>query len=239
MISIILPCINEMRHGYLLSILDNLMAQVGEKEIIIALSPSDDGTREAILKYPDIQLIEAEANNRAQRFNIGIAASQGDIILLHHPATLLPAHTALQQIEQVLSDPAIAWGGFSHQFDLNHWLLRFTSWYSTYQRGQRGGILYFDHCVFVRREVLEKIGGVPDLDIFEDTAFSEALRQHGQPAIAPGNVITSARRFRDRGIYQHALLNQWLKLTYRLGINPRLLNRWYERNVQINVRYWK
>lgn len=239
MISIILPCINEMRHGYLLSILDNLMAQVGEKEIIVVLSSSNDGTREAILQYPGIQLIEADASNRAQRFNLGIAVSQGDIVLLHHPATLLPAHTALQQIEQVLSDPAIAWGGFRHQFDLDHWLLRFTSWYSTYQRGQRGGILYFDHCVFVRRVILEKICGVPDLDIFEDTALSEALRQYGQPAIAPGNVITSARRFRDRGIYQHALLNQWLKLTYHLGLDPRLLNHWYERKAQINVRYRK
>ncbi len=237
MISIILPCINEMRHGYLLNILDNLMAQVGDKEIIVVLSPSDDGTREAILQYPDVQLIDADVNNRAQRFNMGIAASQGDIVLLHHPATLLPTHTALQQVEQIFSDPAIAWGGFRHQFNLDHWLLRFTSWYSTYQRGQRGGILYFDHCVFVRRAVLLQIGNVPNLDIFEDTALSEALRPYGKPAIAPGHVITSARRFRDRGIYKHALLNQWLKLTYRLGLDPRLLNRWYERNIQINVRY--
>ncbi len=239
MISIILPCINEMRHGYLLNILDNLTAQVGEKEIIVVLSPSDDGTKDAILNYPDVELIETEATNRAQRFNVGIAASQGNIVLLHHPATLLPAHTALQQIEQVLSDPAIAWGGFRHQFDFDHWLLRFTSWYSTYQRGQRGGILYFDHCVFGRRAVLEKIGGVPDLDIFEDTALSEALQQYGKPAIAPENVITSARRFCDRGIYKHALLNQWLKLTYHLGLDPRLLNRWYEQKAQINVRYRK
>lgn len=228
-----------MRHGYLLTILDNLVAQTGEKEIIAVLSPSRDGTRDTILKYPEIRLIETDVTNRAQRFNVGIAASHGEIILLHHPATLLPDHNALQQIEQTMHDPAIAWGGFRHQFDLDHWLLRFTSWYSTYQRGQRGGILYFDHCVFVRRTLLQEIGGVPDLDIFEDTALSEALRQYGKPAIAPDNIITSARRFRDRGIYKHALLNQWLKLTYRLGLDPQMLNRWYERNIQINVHYRK
>ncbi|MEL6456613.1 MAG: hypothetical protein AAFQ40_18105, partial [Cyanobacteria bacterium J06623_5] len=104
-------------------------------------------------------------------------------------------------------------------------------------RSQVSGILYLDHCIFVRRDVLLKIGGVPDMDIFEDTALSVALGKWGKPAIAPGKVITSARRFKSRGIYQQALLNQLLKLMYYANLDPKRLNWLYERKSQINVNY--
>lgn len=236
-ISVILPCLNEMRHGYLTRILDNLVQQTGEKEIIAVVSPSQDDTLAAIAQYPAVQLIQAAAQNRAQRLNIGIAASQGDILLLHHPATLLPARTALQTLETALAQSGCVWGGFRHRFDLDHWLLRFTSWYSTEYRGKRGGILYLDHCIFVRRSVLLDLGGVPELDIFEDTALSQNLRRYSPPCLAEDSILTSARRFRDRGVIQHALLNQLLKLCYHLGLDPRHLNWLYERKSQINVRY--
>ena len=236
MISIVLPCFNEMRHGYLPCILDNLARQTGDFEVIAAVTPSEDGTQSAIAPYENIRYLEVAATNRAQRLNAGIAASRGDIVLLHHPATLLPAGHAVALIEQALADSTVAWGGFRHQFDLDHWLLRFTSWYSTEGRGRRG-ILYLDHCIFARRQVLEKIGGVPDMDIFEDTALSLRLRQFSRPQIVNAKIVTSARRFRDRGVVKHAILNQVLKLYYHLGMNPQHLNRLYEQKSQINVRY--
>ncbi|MFQ3679807.1 MAG: hypothetical protein SNJ60_04795 [Pseudanabaenaceae cyanobacterium] len=109
-------------------------------------------------------------------------------------------------------------------------------WYANEVRFRRG-IVYFDHGVFVRREALVRVEGVPDLDIFEDTALSDRLRRLGPPAQSPLTVITSARRFRQRGIYRQALLNQALKLCYHLRVDPQVLNRWYERSAAINVRY--
>ena len=64
---------------------------------------------------------------------------------------------------------------------------------------------------------------------FEDTALSLALAKWGRPAIAPGKVITSARRFCDRGIYRQAALNQLLKLMYLTRQDPKRLNWLYER----------
>ncbi|MEO0457518.1 MAG: glycosyltransferase [Cyanobacteria bacterium P01_A01_bin.114] len=237
MISVVLPCLNEMRHGYLPQILTNLTQQRGPKQLIAVVSPSIDGTREAIAQCKDIEIIDAPAQNRAQRLNLGIAASRHEQVLLHHPATLLPAYTGLEQALTLMADPKVIWGGFRHSFDMDHWLLRFTSWYSTTQRPRWSRILYLDHCIFARRLALETIGGVPDLDIFEDTVLSEALRQFGKPAIAPGKVTTSARRFRERGVYKHALLNQLLKVMYHANLDPKHLNRLYEHKSQINVVY--
>ena len=243
-LSIILPCLNEIRHGYLDRILNNLVAQLVspncEKEIIAVVSASDDGTELILENYatrsPEIQVVRSLANNRAQRLNDGIVASTGDIILLHHPATLLPERIAIQLIEQSIVS-GCKWGAFCHSFDSAHWLLDFTSWYSNNVRVRRKGIVYFDHCPFISRQVLAEIGNVPDLDIFEDTVLSDRLCQFSKPVMLQGKVITSARRFHQRGIYRHAMLNQLLKMCYHLNLDPRWLNRLYEQKVGINVKY--
>ncbi len=235
MLSVVLPCFNESRHGYLPKILENLRGQVGDKQLIAVVSPSTDDTLRVIQQFPEVEIIETDADNRAQRLNVGIKASNGDAVLLHHPATLLPKTEALLQAKAALE--SAVWGGFAHSFDVDHWLLRFTSWYSTTQRSQRQSILYLDHCIFAKRQVLLEIGGVPDMDIFEDTALSLALAKWGTPAIASGKVITSARRFQSRGIYRQALLNQLLKLMYLTQQDPKKLNWLYESKSQINVAY--
>lgn len=238
-ISVVLPCLNEIRHGYLPRILNNLALQPGEKQLIIVMSQSTDGTYDVIAQHPaaaDFKLIDTDATNRAQRLTVGIEASQGDIVLLHHPATLLPPD-ALSQVRAIMTDGTVNWGGFRHSFDLDHWLLRFTSWYSTTQRPRFSQVLYLDHCIFARREALMTIGGVPDMDIFEDTALSNALSQFGPPCLAPGTIVTSARRFKERGIYRHAILNQVLKLMYHAGLDPKKMNWLYEGKSQINVNY--
>ena len=241
-ISIILPCLNEIRHGYLDHIFTNLIAQDGEKEIIAVVSPSDDGTElvldEYASKFPEVQVVRSLAQNRAQRLNDGIIASSGEIILLHHPATLLPEFIALDLIKKSLRENTdSAWGAFQHSFDFEHWLLQFTSWYSNNVRVQQKGIVYLDHCPFINRQVLAQIGNIPDLDIFEDTVLSDRLCEFSQPVLAQGTIITSARRFRQRGIYRHAMLNQVLKICYLLNIDPRSLNRLYEQKSSINVKY--
>lgn len=247
MFSVVLPCFNESRHGYLPKILENLCQQAGSKQLIAVVSPSTDDTLAIVQQFPAVEIIETNASNRAQRLNVGIKASRGEFVLLHHPATLLPTGDALYQAEVALKDAA--WGGFAHSFDLDHWLLRFTSWYSTVVRSQHQSILYLDHCIFARRQALIDIGGVPDMDIFEDTALSLALakgerpagkprgKPGGRPAIATDTVITSARRFRSRGIYRQALLNQLLKLMYLTRQDPKTLNWLYESKSQINVSY--
>lgn len=237
MISVVLPCLNELRHSYLHRILENLSAQQGSKELIAALSPCTDHTLQALQQFPEIRIIETDAQNRAQRLNAGIQASQGDIVLLHHPATLLPPDTALLMIEALMANPAIAWGGFRHHFDMEHWLLNFTSWYSNTIRPRWGKVLYLDHCIFVRRPVLDAIQGIPDLDIFEDTALSHALQAYSPPQLLPAQITTSARRFQERGIFRQALVNQILKLMYHAQLNPQWLNKIYERKTQINVIY--
>lgn len=235
-----------MRHGYLERILLNLQNQKGDKEIVFVISHSSDRTEEIVRnacpqleRTSAVKILQSDATNRAQRLNHGIAASQGEIVLLHHPATLLPETNALIDLQTAIAQSQSLWGGFHHRFDLEHWLLDFTSWYSNQIRAQRKGIVYLDHCIFVDRKLLARVGNVPDRDIFEDTVLSDRLRQFGMPVLAKGYVTTSARRFRQRGIYRQALVNQILKLGYYCGIAPESMNKFYERKVAINNDYSK
>ena len=80
-LSIILPCLNEIRHGYLERILTNLVHQVGDIEIIAVVSPSEDDTEIVVnnyaQRYANLKVARSLARNRAQGFNDGIAFSQG------------------------------------------------------------------------------------------------------------------------------------------------------------------
>jgi hypothetical protein len=232
-----------VRHGYLERILLNLQHQTGNKEIIFVITPGGDRTEETIhnacaqLEQTSIvKILLTDAKNRAQRLNHGIAASTGEFVLLHHPATLLPEVNALGMIKTVRELQCL-WGGFHHSFDLQHWLLDFTSWYSNHIRAKRRGIVYLDHCVFCDRQLLERIGNVPDMDIFEDTELSKRLCEVAMPSLASGCVTTSARRFRQRGVYKQALLNQMLKVGYQLGLDPQSMNKLYESKTAINTNY--
>jgi hypothetical protein len=155
---------------------------------------------------------------------------------MHHPATLLPEINALEAIATATKSQNL-WGGFHHRFDMQHWLLDFTSWYSNQIRAKRRGIVYLDHCIFCDRHLLERIGNVPDMDIFEDTELSKRLSQVAVPSLVSGCVTTSARRFRQRGVYKQALLNQMLKAGYHLGLDPQTMNKLYEQRVAINSNY--
>jgi hypothetical protein len=232
-----------VRHGYLERILLNLQYQTGNKEIIFVITPGGDRTEEIIrnacaqLELTSmVKILLTDAKNRAQRLNHGIAASTGEFVLLHHPATLLPEIHALGMIKTAKESQCL-WGGFHHRFDMEHWLLGFTSWYSNQIRAKCRGIVYLDHCIFCDRQILDRIGNVPDMDIFEDTELSKRLCQIAMPSIISGYVTTSARRFRQRGVYKQALLNQMLKVGYQLRLDPQSMNKLYESKTAINTDY--
>ena len=236
MISIVLPTLNEVRHGYLERVLEAIKGQEGDFELIVSDSNSSDDTKAICESFAD-QFVDAGNCNRAMRMNRGAEAARGDILLFHHPVSILPAD-ALKAITRALEDPEIVGGGFTHSFDHPQWQwnLAYTSWHSNKVRSKRG-IIYLDHCLFVCKSVFQDIGGFPDIDIFEDTVFSLKMKKRGKLIILSEKIITSPRRFTQKGILIHLLKNQLMKLGFRCGISPKTLNKFYEGKDAYNVDY--
>lgn len=234
MISIILPVLNELRHNILERALEAISNQAVEHELIVVDGDSPDGTLKLCSQFTE-KIIQAGKSNRAQRMNRGAELAQGDIFLFHHPRTMLPPG-ALSSLERALDDPEVIGGGFSHSFDdQNHLLLRLTSWYSNHVRARRG-LFYLDHCLFMRREVFEDIGGFPDVEIFEDTIFPAELRKRGKVILLPEKVISSAARYRQRGVFKQMMMNQVMKIGFHFGVSPKKLNLLYEGKKPFNVQ---
>lgn len=227
-LSVVLPTSNELGLDYLPRILERLRA-LPHVELIAVDNASNDGTGD-LLASANAHVIRLAGSNRAQRLNAGIAAAQCDLVLLHHPRSLLEAAAfdALRHLPEY-----VVWGAFTQRFDLQHPLLAWTSWYSNRIRLDGRGIAYLDHCIFLRRSLAGDCP-VPERAIFEDTALSHVLLRHGPPTRLPQQATTSAVRYQRNGVWRQALMNQALKVGYGLRLPDSWMNRLYEKGLGLN-----
>jgi glycosyltransferase involved in cell wall biosynthesis len=233
LLSIVVPTLNESKTGYLSKIL-NAYNGVGGIEVICVDGGSQDDTI-SIIKQSNAKLIITDIGSRAGRLNTGIKQAKFDMVLLHHPRSLVDVE-GIKALTNRTSD--IRWGAFTHQFSISHPLLNFTSWYSNHIRGRRG-IYYLDHCLFAQKQLLLDVGLLPEIDIFEDTEICLRLKKQANPIRLPFISQTSAVRFQSHGVYRQALKNQYLKWLYYFKRSDKEMNRLYEKGIELNTEYAK
>ncbi len=233
-VSVILPTLNEFKRNDLVRLLPSLQACKG-LELIAVDGGSTDGTIE-FLKKNSFQVFADSSNRRADRLSLGFKKSTGDILVFHHPRSILDSE-GLRYLQNLPTQSM--WGGFRHGFDREHWMLRFTSWYSNQIRPRLSQVIYLDHCLFATRDLLEKVPEpcFPAVDIFEDTLFCYRLRKFSRPQILNFKSKTSAVRFEQNGFWRQALLNQVMKLCFHLGVSALQMNRIYEKGLSLNSNY--
>jgi hypothetical protein len=237
MLTILLSAFNESQNPFFWQTLDTvhkLKLQGFEINPIVGVTPGRDDTISR-LERAKIPFVEVLSSKRADRYNRAFelaSCKKDDWIILNHPRSCLEINAFLS-LDKL--SPFHKWGAFTHQFDLEHPLLSFTSWWSNHVRGDLKQIYYLDHCLFVRREVLEKAGGFPDREIFEDTILSQKLSTHHTPIRLPFKSTTSAVRFQTNGIWKQAFKNQALKFRYHLKHDDYEMNREYERGLSLNT----
>jgi hypothetical protein len=88
------------------------------------------------------------------------------------------------------------------------------------------GLPYGDQAIFLRARTFSELGGFRDLPLMEDVELIRRLRRCGRIRIADAAVITSARRYRERGIVRTTLVNLVLTGAFFLGVSPARLARW-------------
>lgn len=230
-LSIIVPVHNELIHGFIQKQI-KVFEGIADLEVLFIDGGSSDQTIE-FLQENNQTVHVSKDSNRAQRLNEGIKLAAGDLILLHHPRSLITKEGISHLLE---NSSKYTWGGFTHRFDEPNYLLKFTSWYSNEVRAKIRSIIYLDHCVFFKKEYAKTKALVPDIPIFEDTALSEKLACFGPPSIISFPSTTSAIRFKKNGLLFQSLLNQVLKICWALKISPEQMNKIYEKGLELNSR---
>lgn len=213
--SVIVPAVNEE------VLLERTLerARAGSPhESIVADGGSRDRTCQIARKYGKV--VKAEKPWRSVMMNAAARTAEGDWLVFLHPDTLLPNNW-----QEAIPKQAGA-AAFSLKFDTNHWLLNMTAWYSNKVRLPRG-MVFGDHCLCVRRELFEQLGGFKPISIFEDVEFSRRLRKRAKIHRIRKPVITSARRYVCQGPLKQFFINQLMKVLYAFGVHHVALRRIY------------
>lgn len=231
-LSIIISTFNEENNSFFI----NTLAQVKELtqvEIIVVDKNSTDKTKQICLAH-GVKYINTDLNSRAQRLNLGASKAKGDLLLFHHPRSIVDIFGLKYLL--TINNTQQLWGGFTHRFDNRNIILNFTSWYSNNVRGKIREILYLDHCIFVSSNLFHKVK-FSNVDIFEDTIFSIDLSKYSKPNILKFSSTTSSIRFLRNGIIRQSILNQVMKVAFSIGIDHKTMNRIYEYGLNLNSKY--
>jgi rSAM/selenodomain-associated transferase 2 len=223
-LSIIIPTFNE---GAIIRASLKALAPMRSAghEIIVVDGGSHDDTVSNAQPLAD-RMISCE-RGRARQMNAGAKAARGNVLVFLHADTLLPLN-ADSLIIDGMRQSSKNWGRFDIRLAGRRPPLRIVETLMNW-RSRLSGISTGDQCLFVRREVFEAIGGFPDIALMEDVAISRLLKRHGRPLCIRNKVITSSRRWEQRGILRTVLLMWRLRLGYFFGEDPRHLARLYQR----------
>jgi rSAM/selenodomain-associated transferase 2 len=202
-LSVIIPTKNEARN------LPRALASLAESaiafEVVVVDASSEDGTAD-MAELRGATVIRGASSSRAGQMNAGAARAKAPSLLFLHADTIVPAG-ALDAVVRALrnDNSAPAGGAFLRRFDSPSLLLRATAWLAGL-RSRYLGLFLGDQGIFVRRDVFEKLKGFDEsLPRCEDLDFSRRLRREGRTVTLRPPVLSSARRFEERGPFRTTL----------------------------------
>ena len=223
-ISVVIPTLNEAAE--LPETLRRLRAVSEVKEIIIA----DGGSRDDTVKLAEAAgcVVVNCAPGRGRQSRAGAERATGEVVLFLHADTWVPPEAG-RALLACLARPGVVAGGFYKVFRYPpSWLVRgsrFKCWWRLLVARR----VMADQGIFLRREMLSRIGGVPDVPLMEEFELCKRLRPLGRIALADATVVTSARKFCKLGALRTYALMWWVTAGYYRGVPLEELRRRYER----------
>ncbi|MEW6161399.1 MAG: TIGR04283 family arsenosugar biosynthesis glycosyltransferase, partial [Verrucomicrobiota bacterium] len=223
-LSVVIPTLNERES--LPRVVESVRRIPEIIEIIVADGGSTDDTPQVAEKLGCTVL--ASAQGRGVQLATGASHAKGDVVLLLHADTFLSPNAG-RAILNCLRDRTIVAGGFWKRFDHPRWFMLGSRFRCAIRMVLFQRVLG-DQGFFIRREVLEAIGGVPDWPLMEEFELARRLRGKGRLALAPDTVTTSTRRFERLGVLRTYWRMWRVTAQFYLGTPVHDLRKLYERD---------
>ena len=218
-ISVIIPVLNEAA-----IIADTIQRtrDLGECEIVVVDGGSEDGTTEAASSADRCM---RSSRGRARQQNAGGALATGDVLLfLHADCWLEPG--AFDAVRRALADERCVAGCFRQRIDNDGWAYRLVE-RGNALRVRVLGWIYGDQALFIRKEVFDRVGGFPQVDLMEDLYLAKRLKREGRMRLIDHAVHVSPRRWQQIGLIRQTLRNWIFIALAACGVSPTVLARHY------------
>lgn len=218
-VSVIIPTRNE--EAWIARSVTSAFA-AGASEVIVADGESSDGTVE-VARSAGARVLACQPM-RSRQLNAGAEAASGDALIFLHADTILPPGGAAAVMAALGGDADF--GGFHLAFLEPERRLRVAAAMINL-RTRITRCPWGDQAQFLRRDRFLSTGGYREMALMEDYELALRMKREGRVAILPQAVITSGRRFLQKGVLRTAAINWSVVLRYRLGTDPETLARWY------------
>ena len=164
---------------------------------------------------------------RANQMNAGAMIANGDVLLFLHADTLLPPN-AFKLIKESFYDDKIKAGAFDLSFSNTSLPFKIIA-YTASLRSRLTRLPYGDQSIFIKKDVFEKVGRYEDITLMEDVNLMQKLkRSNYNIKILTDKVITSSRKWENKGILYTTLRNWILISLYFFKTDPNKLEQYYK-----------
>ena len=222
-VAALVPVLNEA--PILAAFLEGLRDQ-GIAEIVVADGGSIDGSLEIARGLAD-KTVNC-APGRGMQIAHAARHASADIYWILHCDSIPPTDAAAE-ITKMLAQKGMVMGAFPIVFDSDHPLLRCYSYLSRFDSCLS---TFGDQGFFLRAEDYHRIGGMPEIPLFEDVELRRRVCRYGRIAKSEKQMTTSARRFLKRGVIRQQVVNGMLLARYFAGAHPeRLAQSYYHANI--------
>jgi rSAM/selenodomain-associated transferase 2 len=212
-ISIVVPLLNEAKT--LPALLEHLLNFKRRGcEILLVDGGSEDGSV-ALALLAEFSVIHCTPG-RARQMNQGAALATGDMLIFLHADTRLPPN-AYELIAQAMALGKYHWGRFDVVIEGQSPLLKLVALMMNL-RSSLSSIATGDQAIFIRRSTFFHIGGFPEQPLMEDIELCKRLKQDFPPVRITTRVITSGRRWDERGVWRTIFLMWKLRWDYWRGV---------------------
>lgn len=220
-VSIIMPVLNA-EHGLRRSL--PALTEGLEAGLIAELILSDGGSSDATARVAEAAgaVWITGAPGRGGQIARGVAAARAPWLLILHADTALGPGWSGAVIDALPEAGRARYGDL--RFDSGHPMARVVAGWANL-RTRAFGLPYGDQGLLIHRDLLRKVGGIPDLPLMEDVALARALR--GRLAPLGVTVSTSAARYEREGWLRRGARNLSLLARYLGGADPARLARAY------------
>ena len=213
LVSVVMPVLNEetVLRRNLPVLMRRLARQPHRIEFIVVDGGSSDASVEVARDSGAVVI--ASPRGRGRQMNVGTAAAKGEWLWYLH-ADCLPAEGALEQmLEMVAKHHRRAWGYYKARIDASGVALRVIEW-GVNLRSRLLSLPYGDQGLFVRRDLMQQIGGFTESPLLEDVDLVRRLARAGRPIRVRLPLLIDPRRWRRHGAWRTTAINWRILFDY-------------------------